>query len=67
MQKRIGNGWKKESPLKSSFELNWGKNDGWMKESPLEFSFELNWGKWRGEGQGGGREKFFLQPVLTIG
>jgi hypothetical protein len=25
MQKRIGNGWKKESPVEFSFELNWGK------------------------------------------
>jgi hypothetical protein len=44
MQKRIGNGWKKESPLGFSFELNWG-NDGWKKENSLEFSFELNRGK----------------------
>jgi hypothetical protein len=34
MQKRIGNGWKKESPLEFSFKL---KNDGWKKESSLEF------------------------------
>jgi len=30
MQKRIGNGWKKESPLEFSFELNWGK--WWVEE-----------------------------------